>query len=71
MNTGEVYRLERENPKFQFLDSELSRGMAYGMRKDGKRLIIAANGLVTLTKEQAVAVFYEIGEILQEMGMVL
>ena len=61
-------RLEMRRPDYRQISSEMAVGFLYAVRDDRKRLLIAGSqGETVLTVEQSIALFYELGEILQDV----
>lgn len=61
-------RLEMRRPDYRQISSEMAVGLIYGVRDDHKRLLIAGSqGETVLTVEQSIALFYELGDILQDV----
>lgn len=77
MRQDEALRWQDQHPEILQLQSNLDPGLVYGIkgswRGNSVRLFIAgANGITELTKNQSIALFYELGDILvDEMGVQL
>ena len=71
MRQDEALRWQDQHPEIMQVQSSLDPGLVYGIkgswRGNSERLFIAgAQGITELTRKQAVALFYELGDILVE-----
>ena len=71
MRQDEALRWQDQHPEIMQVQSSLDPGLVYGIkgswRGNSERLFIAgAQGITELTRNQAVALFYELGDILVE-----
>lgn len=73
MDMNAADKLSRRRPDYRQISSELAGGLIYAVRQDNKFLLIAGwSGETVLNEDQAKAMFYELGDILQEqMGVEL
>lgn len=75
MRQAEALSWKDHHPEILQIESDLAKGLVYGIRgswrgNSGRLYIAGANGVAELTKEQAVALFYELGDILvNNMGV--
>lgn len=68
MDMNGADRLEMRRPDYKQISSEMAVGLIYAVRSDRKRLLIAGSqGETVLTVEQSIALFYELGDILQDV----
>lgn len=71
MNQLEAVRWQEQRPEILQVQSDLEDGLVYGITKKyhgryTRMFIAGAAGITSLTRKQAVALFYELGDILVE-----
>lgn len=77
MRQDEALRWQDQHPEIMQVQSNLDPGHVYGIKgswkgNSGRLFIAGANGITELTKNQSIALFYELGDILvDEMGVQL
>ena len=75
MRQAEALSWQDHHPEILQIESDLAKGLVYGIRgswrgNSGRLYIAGANGIAELTANQAVALFYELGDILvNNMGV--